>query len=158
MAVGLDQTDRAILRLLRLNARRPNSEIAEEVGLSPSSCHRRIKLLEDAGAIRGYTVLTSPLRVGENSVNILVQVTLDRQTEDYLARFEHAVRQCPEIRECFLMTGGTDYWLRVETDSVAAYEIIHSEILSRMPGVARINSSVAMRDALSPRSAGPRGR
>ena len=133
MAVGLDQTDRAILRLLRLNARRPNSEIAEEVGLSPSSCHRRIKLLEDAGVIRGYTVLTSPLRVGENSVNILVQVTLDRQTEDYLARFEHAVRQCPEIRECFLMTGGTDYWLRVETESVAAYEIIHSEILSRMP-------------------------
>lgn len=158
MAVGLDQTDRAILRLLRLNARRPNSEIAEEVGLSPSSCHRRIKLLEDAGVIRGYTVLTSPLRVGENSVNILVQVTLDRQTEDYLARFEHAVRQCPEIRECFLMTGGTDYWLRVETESVAAYEIIHSEILSRMPGVARINSSVAMRDALNPRSAGPRGR
>ena len=158
MAVGLDQTDRAILRLLRLNARRPNSEIAEEVGLSPSSCHRRIKLLEDAGVIRGYTVLTSPLRVGENSVNILVQVTLDRQTEDYLARFEHAVRQCPEIRECFLMTGGTDYWLRVETESVAAYEIIHSEILSRMPGVARITSSVAMRDALSPRSAGPRGR
>ena len=132
MPIGLDQTDRAILRLLRLNARRPNSEIAEEVGLSPSSCHRRIKLLEDAGVIRGYTVLTSPLRVGESSVNILVQVTLDRQTEDYLARFEHAVRQCPEIRECFLMTGGTDYWLRVETESVAAYEIILSEFLSRM--------------------------
>jgi len=61
------------------------------------------------------------------------------------------VRQCPEIRECFLMTGAVDYWLRVEADSVDAYERIHSEILSRMPGVTRINSSIAMRDALRPR-------
>jgi DNA-binding Lrp family transcriptional regulator len=90
------------------------------------------------------------------AVDVLVQVTLDRQTEDYLARFEHAVRQCPEIRECFLMTGGVDYWLRVETESVAAYEAIHSEILSRMPGVTRINSSIAMRDALRPRKAARR--
>lgn len=151
MIGGLDKIDRAILQLLRLNARRSNSEIAEEVGLSPSSCHRRIKLLESSGVIRGYTVVTSPLRVGENVVNIIVQVTLDRQTEDYLSRFEYAVRQCPEVRECFLMTGGTDYLLRLETDSVAAYEVLHGEVLSRMPGVARISSSIAIRDALRPR-------
>ncbi|WP_022681191.1 Lrp/AsnC family transcriptional regulator [Sphingobium bisphenolivorans] len=151
MAASLDSTDRSIIRLLRLNARRPNSEIATEVGLSPSACHRRIKMLEDEGVIRGYTVITGPLESEARAVDVLVQVTLERQTEDYLARFEHAVRQCPEIRECFLMTGGVDYWLRVQTETVAAYEAIHSEILSRMPGVTRINSSIAMRDALRPR-------
>jgi DNA-binding Lrp family transcriptional regulator len=88
-------------------------------------------------------------------VNVLVQVTLERQTEDYLARFEHAVRQCPEIRECFLMTGAVDYWLRVEADSVDAYERIHGEILSRLPGVTRINSNIAMRDGLRPRRGKP---
>lgn len=82
---------------------------------------------------------------------MVVQVTLDRQTEDYLSRFEQAVRRCPEIRECFLMTGDVDYWLRVRTESVAAYEAIHGEVLSRLPGVTRINSSFAMRDALRPR-------
>lgn len=150
MSDSIDALDRAIIRLLRLNARRPNSEIAAEIGLSPSACHRRIKMLEDAGVIRGYTVVTKSLDADARGVDVLVQVTLDRQTEDYLARFEHAVRQCPDIRECFLMTGSADYWLRVQTDSVAAYEAIHSEILSRMPGVTRISSSIAMRDALRP--------
>lgn len=150
MSESLDTMDRAIIRLLRLNARRPNSEIAAEIGLSPSACHRRIRMLEDAGVIRGYTVLTKSLEAETRGVDVLVQVTLDRQTEDYLARFEHAVRQCPDIRECFLMTGSVDYWLRVQTDSVADYEAIHSEILSRMPGVTRISSSIAMRDALRP--------
>lgn len=150
MAEALDAIDRAIIRLLRLNARRPNAEIAAQVGLSPSACHRRIKLLEDAAIIRGYTLITGSAEGDARGVDVLVQVTLDRQTEDYLARFEHAVRQCPEIRECFLMAGGVDYWLRVQTDSIAAYEAIHSEILSRMPGVTRINSSIAIRDALRP--------
>jgi DNA-binding Lrp family transcriptional regulator len=150
MAISFDNMDRAILRLLKLNARRSNAEIAAEIGLSPSACHRRIRQLEAEGYIRGYTVVAGG-RDDSSLVNVLVQVTLDRQTEDHLARFEHAVRQCPEIRECFLMTGAVDYWLRVEAESVDAYERIHSEILSRMPGVTRINSSIAMRDALRPR-------
>lgn len=150
MSGSTDRIDREIIRLLRLNARRANSEIAAEIGLSASACHRRIRLLEKEGIIRGYTVITMPLEPGAGAVDVVVQVTLERQTEDYLARFEHAVRQCPEIRECFLMTGGVDYWLRVQTENVAAYEALHTEI-SRMPGVTRINSSFAMRDALRPR-------
>ncbi|WP_260926792.1 Lrp/AsnC family transcriptional regulator [Novosphingobium sp. 9] len=150
MPAPLDSTDRAILRLLRLNARRPNSEIAAEVGLSPSACHRRIRLLEDSGVIAGYTALTG---IGDeaNGVDVLVQVTLERQSEDFLSRFEAAVRQCPEIKECFLMAGDVDYWLRVRTESAAAYEAIHGEVLSRLPGVTRISSSFAMRNALLPR-------
>lgn len=150
MSISLDTADRAILRLLKINARRPNAEIAAAVGLSPSACHRRIKLLETNGFIRGYTMVSGG-RDDSQSVNIVVQVTLDRQSEDFLARFEHAVRQYPEVRECFLMTGAVDYWLRVETESVAAYEQMHGEVLSRLPGVTRIHSSIAMRDALRPR-------
>lgn len=151
MPPTVDSVDRAILRVLHADARRPNSEIAEEVGLSPSACLRRIKLMESRGVIRGYTVLTGPLEDDERAVDVLVQVRLDRQTEDYLSRFENAVRQCPEVHECFLMTGDVDYWLRLRTQSVAAYETIHGEVLSKLPGVTRINSSFAMRDALRPR-------
>lgn len=147
----MDDTDAAILRILRADGRKPNSEVAEAVSLSPSACLRRIRLMEERGIIRGYTVVTgSDLEEGRG-VDVVVQVTLDRQTEDYLSRFESAVRQCPEIRECFLMTGDVDYWLRVRTESVAAYEVIHGEVLSRLPGVTRINSSIAMRDALRPK-------
>ncbi|MGE4410252.1 MAG: Lrp/AsnC family transcriptional regulator, partial [Sphingobium sp.] len=100
------------------------------------------------GVIRAYTIVTGGAGDEDSKVNVLVQVTLERQTEDYLSRFERAVRQCPEVRECFLMAGSVDYWLRVEVVNAAAYERVHGEILSRLPGVTRINSSFAMRDAL----------
>lgn len=156
MAITLDATDRAILLLLRQDARRTNAAIAAEVGLSPSACHRRIKLLETSGVIRGYTVLTGSASRDDEVVSVLVQVTLERQTEDYLARFEAAVRKRPEIRECFLMTGAVDYWLRVEVESAGAYEALHGEVLSRLPGVTRIHSSLAMRDALNSRRSRPK--
>ncbi|MEE4451313.1 Lrp/AsnC family transcriptional regulator [Novosphingobium resinovorum] len=152
MSKAVDDVDRAILRILRVDGRKPNAEIAQAVGLSPSACLRRIRLMEDRGVIRGYTVVTGPEDdEGGREVDVVVQVTLDRQTGDYLSRFEHAVRQCPEVRECFLMGGDVDYWLRLRTESVAAYEAIHGEVLSRLPGVTRISSSFAMRDALRPR-------
>jgi len=158
MAGNLDRTDRAILQVLRADARKPNSEIAEAVGLSPSACLRRIRIMEDRGVIRGYTVITGPDGDDERAVDVVVQVTLDRQTEDYLLRFENAVRQCPEVRECFLMTGDVDYWLRIRTASVSAYETIHGDVLSRLPGVTRISSSFAMRDAMRPRKSSSSGR
>jgi DNA-binding Lrp family transcriptional regulator len=147
----LDQIDRKLLRLLRLDARRPNSSLAEEVGLSASACLRRIRLLEERGVIRGYTTVLGQPDEAEG-VTVIVQVTLERQTEDYLLRFEAAVRQFPEIRECYLMTGDADYWLRVSVATAAAYEAIHTEVLSRLPGVTRIQSNFAMRDALRPRT------
>ncbi len=146
----LDAIDRSLLRLLKLNARQLNNALAAEVGLSPSACLRRVRLLEDRGVIRGYTTVVGVSDDNEG-VNVVVQVTLERQTQDYLSRFEAAVRKHPEIRECFLMTGAADYWLRISTESAASYEAIHTEILSRLPGVTRIHSSYAMRDALHPR-------
>lgn len=143
----MDSIDRNIVRLLRLNARIPNSQLAAEVGLSASACLRRVSMLEARGVIRGYTAIVAAPE--EGGVIAIVRITLERQTEAYLNRFEEAVRQHPEIEECFLMTGDADYLLRTSAASAAAYEGIHKNILSRLPGVERIHSSLAMRSVLS---------
>jgi DNA-binding Lrp family transcriptional regulator len=149
----LDVTDRNLIRLLRLNARMSNAALAAEVGLSPSACLRRIRLLEETGVIRGYTALVDN---DQNGIAVLINITLERQTEDYLNRFEAAVRKHPEIRECFLMTGGSDYFLRVEVANAGEFERIHKEILSALPGVLRIHSSFSIRNVLMTR--GKKGR
>jgi DNA-binding Lrp family transcriptional regulator len=97
--------DRNILRALRLNARVSNVDLAEEVGLSPSACLRRIKLLEKTGVIRGYTALVET-GAGSQGLAVLINITPERQTVEYLNKFEAAVRKHPEIQECYLMTGG----------------------------------------------------
>ncbi len=144
----LDALDRKIIGHLRVNGRMPNNELAGKVGLSASACLRRVKQLEENGAILGYAAIIAEAAADQGVVAI-VRITLDKQTEDYLNRFEQAVRMHPEIAECFLMTGDADYILRATAASTAAYEQIHKEILSRLPGVARINSSFAIRSVLS---------
>ncbi len=143
----LDDTDRAILRLLRADGRMSNADLAAAVGLSASACLRRVRLLEHRGIIRGYTALIEEA-APRDLVVVIVQITLDRQTDEHLKRFEEAVRRCPEVRECYLMTGIADYLLRVEARDAADYERIHKEALSRMPGVARIQSSFAIRTVI----------
>lgn len=145
----IDALDRKIIRQLRLNSRMSNVDLGKEVGLSASACLRRIGLMEKAGIIRGYTAIVDV--VGEEAIAVIIQITLERQTEEYLNRFEAAVRKYPEIRECFLMTGGSDYLLRVDVESAGAFERIHKEILSALPGVLRINSSFSIRNVLSTR-------
>lgn len=151
---ALDAIDRNIVRLLRLNARMSNASLAEAVGLSASACLRRIRLMEQSGVIRGYTALVDAGNT-ESTIAVIINITLERQTEDHLDRFEAAVRRHPEIQECFLMTGGSDYLLRVEVANAGEFERIHKEILSAMPGVARIHSSFAIRNVLATR---PKGR
>ncbi|WP_085027778.1 Lrp/AsnC family transcriptional regulator [Ensifer aridi] len=152
---AIDAIDRNILRLLRLNARMSNARLAEEVGLSPSACLRRIRLLEEAGVIRGYTALVDS-GTSEDTIAVIINITLERQTEEHLDRFEAAVRKHPEIRECFLMTGGSDYLLRVEVEGASEFERIHKEILSTLPGVLRIHSSFSIRNVLATRTKGQR--
>lgn len=151
MTTRLDAIDQKLLRLLRLDGRRPNSELAAEVGLSPSTCLRRIRILESSGVIRGYTAIVENPGTDE-AIIAIVRLTLEKQTEEYMRRFEAAVRNHPEIEECFLMTGDADYVMRVSTPSASAYEAIHTDILSRLPGVARIHSSFAMRNVLRSRT------
>lgn len=153
----LDTIDRNILRLLRLDARMSNASLAAEVGLSPSACLRRIKLMEQAGVIRGYTALVDGGNA-EARITVIIKITLERQTEDYLDRFEAAVRKYPEIHECYLMTGGSDYLLRVEVDNPGEFERIHKEVLSAMPGVSRIHSSFAIRNVFATRVGSARTR
>ncbi|OWV72922.1 transcriptional regulator [Rhizobium sp. R339] len=152
---ALDATDRNILRLLRLDARMSNAKLAAEVGLSPSACLRRIKIMEKTGVIRGYTALLDTSNA-DAMIAVIINITLERQTEDYLDRFEAAVRRHPEIRECFLMTGGSDYLLRVEVANAGEFERIHKEILSALPGVLRIHSSFSIRNVLATRTKGKR--
>ncbi|RJF69385.1 Lrp/AsnC family transcriptional regulator [Rhodopseudomonas palustris] len=144
----MDEIDRNLVRLLRLDARMTNAKLAEEVGLSPSACLRRIRQLEQNGTIRGYTALVGPSH-REGALTVIINISLERQTEDYLSRFERAIRKYPEIQECYLMTGGSDYLLRVEVDNAAEFERIHTDILSTLPGVSRIHSSFAIRNALA---------
>ncbi|MCW1750229.1 MULTISPECIES: Lrp/AsnC family transcriptional regulator [Rhizobium] len=150
---GLDAIDRNILRLLRVDARMSNAKLATEVGLSPSACLRRIKIMEKAGVIRGYTALVDTVNV-EATIAVIINITLERQTEDYLDRFEAAVRKYPEIRECYLMTGGSDYMLRVDVANAGEFERIHKEVLSKLPGVLRIHSSFSIRNVLGSRVRG----
>lgn len=144
---SLDDTDRLMIRLLRTDGRMSNAALAEAIGLSASACLRRLRLLEHRGVIRGYTALVEDPSPRDGTV-VIVQITLERQTDEHLKRFEAAVRGCPEVRECYLMTGIADYLLRVEARDAADYERIHKEALSRMPGVARIQSSFAIRTVI----------
>jgi DNA-binding Lrp family transcriptional regulator len=134
----------AILRHLRHNGRLSNAELAERIGLSPSSCLRRVRRLEKEGIIRGYQAIIAR-RTAPPLATVIVQITLERQTEECLRRFESRIRECPDVRECYLMTGDADYLLRVEARDMQDYERIHKEELSRMPGVVRIQSNFAIR-------------
>lgn len=150
---GLDDVDSRILQVLRSDGRISNADLAAAVGLSPSACLRRLRQLERSGVIRGYTALISRPGADDRLV-VLTQITLDRQTEEFLNRFEAAARRCPEVTDCYLMTGMADYLLKIEVKNAADYERLHKEVLSRLPGVARIQSSFAIRTVVSGRPAG----
>ncbi|CAO3409810.1 Lrp/AsnC family transcriptional regulator [Azospirillum largimobile] len=140
----LDRIDRKILSALQEDGRLPNNELAERVGLSPSPCLRRVKALEEAGVIARYVALVDPASV-DLPVNIFVSVSLERQVEARLDGFEAAVMARPEVLECYLMTGDADYLLRVVVPDLASYERFLKEHLTRIPGVASIRSSFALK-------------
>jgi len=149
----LDEIDAHMIRLLRADGRMSNADLAAAVGLSPSACLRRLRLLEQGGVIRGYTAIVETSGPSETLV-VVTQITLERQTEDFLNRFEAAVRRCPEITDCYLMTGLFDYLLKIEVKNAADYERLHKEVLSRLAGVSRIQSSFAIRTVVSGRRPG----
>ncbi len=139
-----DKMDKIILLELQKNSQQPVAELAVKAGLSPSSCHRRVKLLEEAGVIIGYTANLNRTALGLAN-EFFVEVSLSAQTEEAFERFEKAVQRVPEILECHLMSGQFDYLLRVVAADAADYERIHRSRISRLPGVQRIQSSLALR-------------
>ena len=143
-ALQLDRYDKAILAELQADGRVSNVQLAARVNLSESACLRRVRALEEAGYIDGYVALVNQAEAGLPG-NVFVFIALNREVESELAAFEQAVRELPEVMECFLMTGEFDYLLRVVVADMADFERLHRDSLTRLPGVARVNSSVAIR-------------
>lgn len=140
----LDSRDRTILRLLQENGRITNAELAERVHLSASACLRRVKQLEDSGLIRSYAMLLDEKIAGFPGT-AYISVTLDQQGRASLDRFEKAIMQYEEVLECYLLAGNHDYLVRVAYKDSADFERIHSEIITQLPGVSRVQSTMTLR-------------
>jgi DNA-binding Lrp family transcriptional regulator len=140
----LDATDLHILEALQANAKLPNVELASRVHLSPSPCLTRVRSLEERGVIRRYATLLDPLAIGL-SVSVFIQISLEKQARKALEVFESAIRQRPEVMECYLMSGDADYLLRVVVPDVQALERFILDKLTPIPGIASIRSSFALK-------------
>ncbi len=139
----LDAIDARILTELQSDGGLTNAELAERVGLSPSPCLRRVKLLTDAGVIKKRVALVDGNTI-DLKVSVFIHVTLEKQIEENLSEFEAAIEARPEVVECYLMTGESDYLLRVVVPDLEAYERFLIEHLTRIPGVSNIKSSFAL--------------
>jgi Lrp/AsnC family leucine-responsive transcriptional regulator len=146
----LDETDRSILRVLQVDGRITNADLATEVGLSPSAALRRTRALERTGVIAGYTALIDHRSLGRGTT-VFIEISLTAQSGHLLDEFEAAVTECPEVVDCHLMAGDFDYLVQVVCADVSDYERIHRDWLSKMPGVDRIRSSFALRAVGDPR-------
>ncbi|SFJ96411.1 Lrp/AsnC family transcriptional regulator [Celeribacter neptunius] len=144
MSEELDEIDRKILRELQRDARLTHQELGDRVGLSPSPCARRMRKLETEGYITGYNARIDDARLGYG-FSVFISVRLDRQIDDRLVAFETEVRHCPEIVECWLMTGSFDYLLRVAVADLAEFERFLTGRLTKLPGVASLESSIPIR-------------
>ncbi len=144
----LDRIDKAILKELQENARLANIELAARVGLSPSACSRRLDQLQRSGTIEGYHASISNRALGQ-TITAIVQITLSGQSEDHLKAFERAIARCPNVVACFLMSGESDYIVRINARDMADFEHIHKNWLSALPGVSRLQSSFAMREVIN---------
>ncbi|MEO1292387.1 MAG: Lrp/AsnC ligand binding domain-containing protein [Pseudomonadota bacterium] len=140
----LDALDRKILAELQRDGRITNAELSDRVALSASACLRRVQRLERDGVIEGYTARLNAAAL-DRSVLVFVEITLTSQSEEALAAFETAVLDCPEIQECHLMAGTADYLLKIAVADTADFAAIHQKRLSRLPGVARMQSSFTLR-------------
>lgn len=142
----MDTIDARILRALQRDSNRPVAELAAEVGLSPSACHRRVKLLEQAGVIRGYAARLDPGALGLR-LDAFVTMTLQTPGEVAMTAFEAAVGDVPEVLECHLLSGEGSYLLRLALRDVADFDRLRRGVLSQLPGVARIETEFVLHTA-----------
>jgi Lrp/AsnC family leucine-responsive transcriptional regulator len=142
--IELDATDRRILGALQRDGRITNADLSEVVNLSPSACHRRVQRMEEAGLIAAYVALLDARRLGKPTT-VFVEITLQGQADDLLDAFETAVARVPDILECHLMAGTADYLIKIIAEDTEDFARIHRQYLSRLPGVAKMQSSFALR-------------
>lgn len=143
----LDKIDLAILAALQNSGRISNSDLADQVGLSQSACLRRVKGLEKEGVIEKYIAVMNQTAAGLPD-NVFVQITVEKQTKELLTEFERIVKNCPQIMECYLMSGDSDYMLRVIVSDASDYEKLHMEVLTTLPGVSQIKSNFSLRTVM----------
>jgi Lrp/AsnC family leucine-responsive transcriptional regulator len=142
--MSLDTTDRRILAALQRKGRMSNAELSEKINLSPSACHRRVQRLESEGFIRDYVALLDARKLGMPTT-VFVEITLSGQADEVLDAFEKAVARIPDVLECHLMAGTADYILKVVAENTDDFARIHRQHLARLPGVAQMQSSFALR-------------
>jgi DNA-binding Lrp family transcriptional regulator len=142
--MSMDETDRRILRVLQKTGRMSNAELSEHVNLSASACHRRVARLEAEGYIRDYVALLDAKRLGVPTT-VFVEIGLQGQADEVLEAFEKAVARIPDVLECHLMAGTADYLLKVVAENTEDFARIHRQYLARLPGVAQMQSSFALR-------------
>ena len=140
--MALDETDKRILRVIQRRGRISNAELSEAVHLSPSACHRRVQRLEADGFVKDYVALLDARRMGLPAT-IFVEITLTTQADEVLEAFEKAVARVPAVLECHLMAGTADYILKVVAEDTDDFARIHRQYLTRLPGVAQMQSSFA---------------
>lgn len=147
-AVELDRTDRRILELLQRDGSLSNLELADKIGLSPSPCSRRVKALEDSGVIEGYRAYLDAKKLGLNLM-ALISVSMDRHTPERFENFEHLLQQCPQVLECYLITGqSADYVIKVVVEDMDDFQQFLLGTLTRIEGVTGVHSSFVMRKVL----------
>jgi DNA-binding Lrp family transcriptional regulator len=142
--MNLDNFDKKLLSALQKDGRISNVELAEAINLSESACLRRVRALEEKGFIDRFVALLDQKRVGLTDT-VFVHIVLKREEKSELLAFEKAVKEIPEILECYLMTGEFDYLLHIVVANMADFERLHNDSLTQLPGVSRVNSSFAIR-------------
>lgn len=142
---SLDKIDGQILALLRENARMSNLELAESVNLSPTPCARRVKQLEDAGVITGYSVTTDPRKLGYQ-LSVYIAISMDKHTAERFSNFEKKLREFPEVVSCSIVTGRSeDYLIKALVKDMAHYEEFLLHRLNRIEGIAQVHTSFELR-------------
>ncbi|MBL6596123.1 MAG: Lrp/AsnC family transcriptional regulator [Candidatus Puniceispirillum sp.] len=144
----MDRIDRSILTALQDNARISNVDLANQVGLSPSACLRRVAHLENSGVIDGYHAKLDAAKMGHD-VLVLLHITLKGQSAEMMAEFEAAVAKIPQVLACFLIAGESDYILRVAARDVNDFGRVHSTYLSALPHVLRMESNFVLREVMN---------
>ncbi|MEP1480822.1 MULTISPECIES: Lrp/AsnC family transcriptional regulator [Rhodobacterales] len=142
--MSLDNTDRRILQVLQRQGRVSNADLSERVNLSASACHRRVQRLESDGYIKDYVALLDARKMAVPTT-VFVEITLQGQADELLDGFERAVARIPDVLECHLMAGTADYLLKVVAENTDDFARIHRQHLARLPGVAQMQSSFALR-------------
>jgi DNA-binding Lrp family transcriptional regulator len=145
--VRLDGFDHKIVAALAADGRLTNVELASRIGLSPSACTRRLQSLEAAGVIRGYRAMVDASAIGLG-ITVFVEITLERQNDDTLRAFEAALAKSPNVLSCHLMSGSSDYLIRIAARDLPDFEHLHANVLGHLPGVARIESKFALREVI----------